>query len=259
MRSLPLAGIAMVCSVCAPATTLVAVWSPEQLLLGADSSVTLETAALKTTGSACKIGQESSSFFAFSGLVDDGATNFHVESLAHEAVAGGGTLEDQLNRFVGLVEKPLASSVALVKRDSPAQFAFLEQGHPVLQAIFAFKGQGPATLAVAQFGVAPDGALAPMAKIIAQGDDGQGPRIIYAGQQAKIREYLNSHQDWYNGEKSDLVRNLIGLEIANSHGEVGGPVDIVKLTPNGARWLQRKTSCETPPTASASLSTGGAQ
>jgi hypothetical protein len=81
-------------------------------------------------------------------------------------------------------------------------------------------------------------------KMIADGDDGRGPRIIYAGQQSHIREYLASHRDWYLGDIPELVRNLVGVEIASSDGKVGGPVDVLELRPHGAaQWIQRKAEC----------------
>ncbi len=243
MRFLPVVGISVLWASIAPATTLVAVWSPHELLLGADSTVTTNLTSGLRFGSACKIESQNSSFFAFSGLVDDRVTGYRADRFAQEAIRLRGTVEQRLQRFVDLTSGPLAQSVALVKRDSPAQYAYLQHGHPVLQAIFALADDGPPALAVAGFELASDGSLKSFSKVVARGNDGHGPRVIYAGQQSRIREYLHEHHDWYSGLPSDIVKNLIELEIANGTGEVGGPVDIVKLTPDGAEWVQRKSQC----------------
>jgi hypothetical protein len=239
-----MAGSAAVCLAVARATTLVAVWSPTELLLAADSAVTRTNGAVLVRGNACKIGQESeASYFALSGLVDDRVSAYNADQLAHDAIALGGTLEQRVGRFINLASGPLAKAVDSVKRESPAQYEFLRQGHPALQAIFADVEKGPASLAVAQINIGPDGSLVPSAQMIAAGDDGRGPRIIYAGAQRHIRDYLDNHDDWSSEDQTALVRKLVELEIGHSSGEVRGPVDIVRITPNAADWVQRKPEC----------------
>lgn len=240
---LQVATLGVACAAASSATTLVALWSPHGLLLGADSRVTTDFSGKTVVGTACKIGRQDSSFFAFSGLVDDRITNYHVESLAQEAIAQGGEVEAQLSRFLELAEGPLSRAVSLIRQQSPEQYDYLRQGHPVLQAIFGFVEHGPPVLAVAGFGLTAEGKLAAFSRVIARGDDGLGPRLIYAGQQSRIRAYLDSHRDWASGGETDLVRRLIQLEITSSDGAVGGPVDLVRLTAAGAEWVQRKSQC----------------
>lgn len=244
MRCLSLVGLTALCVSAGSATTLVAVWSPTQVLLGADSSVVTDLVTGTTTGSACKIGQQKQTFFAFSGLVDDRATGYRADALARQAMMQSGSMDERLSRFLELAREPLTRSVKLVRHDSPARYKFLQQGHPVLQVIFASAEQGRPALSIAGFRLTPDGVLTSFSNTIAEGDDGRGPRIVYAGQQSKIREYLHDHRDWYTGTQPDLVRNLIQLEESDSEGEVGGPVDIVRLTAAGAEWIDRKPECQ---------------
>jgi hypothetical protein len=247
MNVLRIAVAAILGGALAPATTLVAVWSPEHLLLGADSMVTtMTTHGLPIHGSACKIVQQGESYFAFSGLVEDVTTSYRADALAHQAFATGGSLEQRLDRFVELVREPLLRSLLQVKKDSPEQYASLLQGRPALQAIFGLVEHGPPSLGVVGFNLASNGALVPHAQVIAKGNDGRGPRIITAGQQGQIRQYLRDHRDWSEREHSDLVRSLIELEIGNGGGQVGGPVDILQLKPNAAVWVQRKAGCAAP-------------
>jgi hypothetical protein len=39
------------------------------------------------------------------------------------------------------------------------------------------------------------------------------------------------------------VRRLIEIEIAARGEYVGPPIDIVRISRNGAQWIQRKTEC----------------
>ena len=223
------------------ATTLVAIWSPERLLLGADSAVI--TSDRKPPASACKVSQDGQSFYAFSGLVSDSSVGYDVMPLAHKAVQGFGDLSAHLKEFLQLTRDPLSRAVSAVRQDSPAQYLYLQQNHPVLQVIFAEVQHGPPSLGIAQFTLGPGGSLVGFDKIIAQGDDGRGTRIIYAGQQTQIRAYLHEHKDWAGVDPTVLLRDLIESEIKASNGEVGGPIDIVSIEANGANWVQKKSQC----------------
>ena len=99
------------------------------------------------------------------------------------------------------------------------------------------------SLVVAGFGVGPEGQVGDFVRVIARGDDGRGPRIIYAGQQNRIRSYIKTHPDWYQGDRSELLRKLVQMEIDASAGEVGGPVDILAIGPQGPHWVQHKDDC----------------
>ncbi len=223
------------------ATTLVAVWSPERLLIGADSNVI--TSAPDVIGTGCKISRDGPSVYAFSGLVEDRSAGYDIERLAHEAVQGAGDLSIHLNHFLELTRDPLSRAVAALKKDSPDQYAYLQQSHPVLQAIFADVESGAPELGLAGFSLAPDGSLIDFTRIVARGDDGRGARIVYAGQQKHLKEYLREHGDWGSADPEQLIRNLIQSEIDASEGEVGGAIDIVAVEPNGAHWVQRKPQC----------------
>src|SRR5436190_19626059 len=74
----------------ASATTLIAIWSPQRLLIGADSRVISNIP--NVLGNACKIEQTGSTYYAFNGLVADKTAGYNIESLAREAVQGTGDL-----------------------------------------------------------------------------------------------------------------------------------------------------------------------
>jgi hypothetical protein len=227
----------------ASATTLVAVWAPDQLIIGADSAVIYDLGGVAVHGSACKIGRQESTFFAFSGLVDDYSTGFEAAPLAEKAAREGGSLKDRIAIFAELVRDPLAEALARLKADSPADYEYLRRGHPALQAMFADVREGAPSLGVVEFVLMPNGSPTPTVRMVADGDDGRGPRIIYAGQQSEIRRYLAGRRDWYNSDLSDLVRKLVQLEIDSGDGRVGGPVDVLKISPHQAAWVQKKPAC----------------
>ena len=234
---LPALLLASACGV--GATTLVAVWSPERLILGADSLMVTDTAK----ASACKIEHEGPIYFALSGLVQDRTAGFDLAPLARAAMKESGAMAEKLNAFVARVRSPLSKAVLAVKHQSPGDYEYLQTGHPVIQAIFGQMQEGTPVLGVASFELDPEGNLREYASVLADGNDNRGPRIIYAGQQQRIREFIHSHPDWYSGDTVQLTRNLIQMEIDSGTGRVGGPVDIVTIEPNRAEWLQKKAGC----------------
>jgi hypothetical protein len=234
------AAAALILVSAAHATTLVAIWSPGELLLAADSAVIKTSGGLEFRDVGCKIGEGAGTYYALSGLIDDEASGYSAARYAKEAASSGGSLERQADRFVAAVQVPLRSELDALRRDDPSQFGYLAHGHPALQAIFAGIENGQPSLVVAGFGLTPGGDLSSFVSVIARGDDGRGPRIIYAGHQSQIRAYLDSHPDWYGGDRGDLVRKLVQMEIDSSKGQVAGPVDILSIDASGPHWLQHK-------------------
>jgi hypothetical protein len=225
------------------ATTLVALWSPGEVLLAADSAVIRTAGDLNFQTLGCKIGEGAGTYYALSGLIEDEASGYSATRYANQAAASGGNLEAEAASFVVAAQKPLTKELNAMRSNDPAQFAFLSQGHPALQAIFAGVDDGGPALVVAGFGVAPSGELNSFVRVVARGDDGRGPRIIYAGQQSRIRAYLGNHRDWYRGDRADLVRKLVQIEIDASEGQVAGPIDVLSIDNAGAHWVQHKESC----------------
>jgi hypothetical protein len=220
------------------ATTLVALWTPDSIILGADSRVITDSGPLE----ACKIGHKDEVWVAASGLVTESRSGFQFGPMAQLALAHSGGLQQKMFRFAEVVHGPLTKALAVVRLEAPADYARIQTGRPVLQAIFATREAGKPVMATIAFVLGADGELQPRASLI-DGADRRGPRIIYAGQQERIREYLRSHPDWLNGDRQALVRNLVQLEVDAGTPFVGGPVDVMQIDAGGPHWIQRKAAC----------------
>jgi hypothetical protein len=216
------------------ATTLVALWTPDRVVLGADSLVVLNEGLPKASG--CKIAHEGSTFFALSGLVEDQATGLSVQAAATEAARQGGEMPATIGRFVIDVTPKLAKALDLLKREAAMDYEYLKSGRPVLQAIFAGLQNGAPVMATVGFNLDPAGDLRQQTNLVSAGT----PRLIYAGQQGRIREYLKTHRDWLS---ASVIKDLVQLEVDVNSGVVGGPVDLLVLDAKGARWLAKKPEC----------------
>jgi hypothetical protein len=220
------------------ATTLVALWTPDRIVLGADSRVITDVGSSQ----ACKIGLSGDVWMAASGLVAEARSGYLVGPIARRALGDSGPLQGRVERFVEAVQQPLAQAVAALRVDAPADYAQLRSGRPVLQAIFAVRENGRPVLATVALVMNSAGELEPRGSYI-DGSDARGPRLIYAGQQERIRAYIKTHPAWIDDEAHDLVRKLVQVEIDAGSPFVGGPVDVISIDHAGARWIELKSAC----------------
>jgi hypothetical protein len=220
-------------------TTLVALWTPDRIVLGADSMVVSDGPAAYD---ACKIVNAGGTWLAVSGLVTDTGAGFELGPLARLALAPPGTMKEKLARFAASVQPHLQRAYEGLRHDSPVEYARFAGGRPVLQAIFAGQENGRPVLATVGFIPGIDGALEPRASLV-DGSDARGPRLIYAGQQDRIRDYLKTNRNWFESDRQAVVRNLVQLEVDAGTGLVGGPIDIVEIEPAGPHWVQKKSNC----------------
>jgi hypothetical protein len=224
------------------ATTLVAVWTPDEIVLAADSKLMYD-GATAGANTVCKIQREGETFFAFSGLVDDPASGFNAAAIARRAAQAAGGAERRVAAFEKYAVVELKKAIEGIRYDSPSDYKYLRQGHPVLQAIFALPGPTAPVLAIAGFQLDEKGEVRSFSRVVADGSDSAGARVIYAGQQGHIRSYLKSHAEWQNEPPAVLVRKLVELEIGDGTGRVGGPVDIVSVG-RASTWIVKKNGCE---------------
>jgi hypothetical protein len=219
-------------------TTLVALWTPDRIVLGADSRVVTDIGS----SDACKIGHSGDVWMAASGLVVEARTGYSLGTVARRALGDSGPLQLRVGRFVEAVQRPLEQAVAALRVDAPADYALLRSGRPVLQAIFAVRENDHPVLATVALVMNSAGEIEPRGSYV-DGSDARGPRLIYAGRQERIREYIKTHPRWIDDEAHDLVRKLVQVEIDAGSPFVGGPVDVISIDRAGARWIELKSAC----------------
>ena len=239
MRSLKVALCGAMLQFCANATTIVALWTPDRILMAADSRALLGTSAFVDT---CKIGHTGSTWFAVAGLITDATSGYALGNSLHQAMSTPAGLSDKVDRLITTVQPQLTTAIAGIQKDSPEQFADFASGRPILQAVLADTANGRPVMATISFALDSTGALQPRATLI-DGSDARGPRLIYAGQQERIRAWLHAHRGWIDGDNAALVRDLVQLEVDANSPWVGGPVDVVEITAAGPHWLDTKNAC----------------
>lgn len=232
----------------ARATTIVVARTAGEIVIGADSKVT-DAFGNDLNKRACKIRQKGDVFVAIEGLELDRQTNFSVPVILNRALSltASAPVTEKVSMLMGFLVSGLLSELSHLKTHEPeTYFKKIEGGQLFLRIIVAGFEKGQPLVFVRSFralqynpgqiGVAviPDDCLADCKDRVA---------TRFLGESAAIDGLPEETPDFWKAGLSEGVRRLIEVEIAARGEYVGPPIDIVRITPNGAHWIQRKTEC----------------
>ncbi|HEY0404658.1 MAG TPA: hypothetical protein VGC89_02955 [Pyrinomonadaceae bacterium] len=230
------------------ATTIVAVKTPLEIVIGADSKMT-DTFGGGVGNQGCKIVQAGSLFFAYEGLARDRRSGFDIVKIAAAALAlrPQATPAERVSIMTGFITSRLFAELPELKRHDPDTYREkVEGGRTFLKILVAgFEGNQPllfvrgfraAPLSGQMIGVSvlPDDCLA---------DCGAAVSVRMLGETAAIEGLPEETDGFWSGGIAQGVRRLIETEIAARSEYVGPPVDILRIDRAAARWLQKKQGC----------------
>ena len=155
--------------------------------------------------------------------------------------------------LMGFLVSELLSELSHLKTHEPqTYFKKIEGGQLFLRIIVAGFEKGRPLVFVRSFralqynpgqiGVAviPDDCLADCKATVA---------TRFLGESDAIEGLPEETFDFWKAGLSEGVRRLIEIEIAARSEYVGPPIDIVRINPNGAQWITRKSECSEQPTS----------
>lgn len=248
MKLFRLLTILLLLSNSAAATTIVAVRTPAEIVIGADSKVT-DTFGNGFANQACKIVQAGNLFFAYEGLARDRRTGFDIAAIGSRALTlkPDATASERVGILTGFVSTQLFAELSSLKQHDPDTYREkIEGGQTFLKILVAgFEGDKP-LLFVRQFravplnrqtigvGVVPDDCAVECRDEIV---------VRSLGETAAIDGLPEETPGFWQGGIALGVRRLIETEIAARGEYVGPPVDILRLDKAGARWIQKKQAC----------------
>lgn len=230
-------------------TSIVIIKTRQDVLIGADTKVRrFETTGKEATSvSTCKIKQFGGVFVAAAGLVEDTNTGFNIYEAAKSAVEQGGHIAEQALRFENAIGYKLVAEVDSIRRDDPKRFEVLKTAD-VLTITFAGLEAGTPSLTFVSFNssLTPRGAIQINAHQISCPGEvcGIEPAIFFMGDNKAALAYEAKHEKFWLSNPTAAIRKLIGIEIVDRPEDVGPPIDIVRITKNGARWIQKKPECK---------------
>jgi hypothetical protein len=241
------------------ATSVVAVRNNDEIVMGADSKTTL-TPAFDRSGTPdavtkCKIVQTGNLFFASAGSAGivpatlrlNGDPDLDLKEVIAEVLGGEGGIGEKVDNLEKILAVSLTQIAEKARQESAAFFLERFVKRPLHTVIIAGLDHEELVLMVRTFRlvVSMSGALSvEIGRFACPGDCQAAFITVFEGRTEAIREYLrqNEHFLSYN-DPATAVRGLVELEISKDPSFVGPPVDILRLTRQGAEWLQRKSLC----------------
>ena len=227
------------------ATTIVAVKTPSDIYLGADSRVI----GVRPDGTVyfdvkCKIGQVGKLFFAGAGPYEYDPMGLNIRSLLIEAQRPGATVVQTIDRFDTLYADALTRTSTTAREKSPTVYQqYFLNGHVYIYFV-AFENETPRFFARTFTIKSSDDAV----KVDTEQHDcppgcPDTEPTIYGIGYADVMRQLSS-TELQRRPPVQVITELIEASIREDPDhKSGGPIDILHLNNDGARWVQKKQEC----------------
>jgi hypothetical protein len=224
----------------ARATTIVAVRTPDSVLLGTDSKMTAADGA--AVAGQCKIATANGVYWAVANLKKDEEHNFDLDEIAAAAMRGPGSVAARIAGF----ERAVPPKLAEVLNDTPDDVVKeFHENQPSIDIVFAGLEDGVPYIHRRYFEAriqrktddSRKGIFVRTVRPKCSSDPGCltaiGSRRTVAGERARNPAMLSSMG------AAQSIRHLIDTEIAAFPDVVGPPISVLEIDKGGSRWISR--------------------
>ncbi|MFZ0639106.1 MAG: hypothetical protein WA020_02985 [Candidatus Acidiferrales bacterium] len=224
------------------ATTIIAVRTAEFVIIATDSKATYLGQAGPPT--VCKIYNNRQFYFAAAGLDHDARRNFYVKNIVAQSLLPSANFDDQVARVENAVSQSLMTELNRLQREDPGTYAFtMHSSREVVSLVLAQYQDGVPHLAARGFGwIANPAPAIKIDRVTCPGDCSDGRELVSLGEKAAAEKFMREN----TGEDFDLpalATKLVQLEIENSPGDVGPPINEVRLNKDGVTWISNGAGC----------------
>jgi hypothetical protein len=227
-------------------TTIVAIRTPSEVIVGADSKMVAIGDNLSDAGQTCKIIQVDNLFFAHARLFRDTLGTFSVSETVFQARRKGGTILETANNFEELIVPSLIKILEQIKHEHPVYFhQHYENGSAVDIIFFGMEKDVP--VLYLRYFVASSSANGSISIEVKQlncpGDCPTGITYAFLGEQSALNKFLDENPHYSKNGWIPTINKLIEIEAKDKPDFVSLPVDILHLDKNSAEWIQKKSQC----------------
>ncbi len=227
-------------------TTIVAIRTPEEIWIGADSKVT-NVHNKSITKSVCKIKQVGRLFYAFAGFSNYTGSSYDLVSIVNKACRNNLSLSGKVKTFEKLIVPPLSKALKRIQINRPSYFAEEIQDKAVIQIVFAGIENGEPSFFVRNIRVEDNDGNSPtitINEVSCPGDCEGGEMVVYLGHTEAIESFLETKDSFWEIGYAAGIRELITIQIEAEPDDVGPPIDMLRISNRGAKWIQKKPRCQ---------------
>jgi hypothetical protein len=228
------------------ATSVVAFRTAQEIVIAADSRATASN-DLSIHISTCKIRQINSVFVASAGFMFSPATGFSIDQLLSASFKANVSIRQGVGSFERAVIKPMLNQMIWERKRDIASFQREYEGKETVQIVFATIESGIPVLLFRSFkSETVKGKLTfRLARSLnCPGDCTGDIRYVPLGEGEAIAAYMEQNpKEWFRGTFVETAKFFVTLEIKDKPQFVAFPIDVLRLTKDGAEWIQKKEGC----------------
>ena len=225
------------------ATTIVAIRTPDSVVLAADSRGTFAGGG-ETTRNVCKIRRVGDRFFAVAGLSEDPGRGFSAVNIVRRALQASDGVMNAATSAAEAMKDPLKHELTRLAAEDKG---LLERSLRKLPSVIVI-GADNGVRAAAGFHFETQGnnhspEELNLRTLRCPGDCPNGVYTFFVGERSTIDRYVAAHGRAFGMSPEDGAQFLVKLEIEAGTPGVGGPIDAVRVSSSGAEWLSVKPEC----------------
>jgi hypothetical protein len=230
------------------ATSIVAIKTGDDIFIGTDSKVLIEK---DIAISQCKITKMNDIYLVFSGIPALPKSSFNAYELAEKIFTGPGTIDARLDAYDKAIQDKLQEAFEHLRKTDEKLFSrwYTEdvQNRIAMQMLVAGAEKKKTVLAMLEYRIMsqkkePVKLKAIKQNIVTKPGSGQ-PKILFLGMQDGINAIMKKKDFFSDFDEVRNIKEWISAEIAAEPALVGGPIDIIKITPAKTEWIQHKSQC----------------
>lgn len=231
----------------ARATTIVAVKTKNEIVIGADSKVT-DTFGNALPVETCKIVQAGNVFFTYAGFARNNETGFSIPQIAKAALESKpkAKMSEKIEILTKTVVEKLDAEILVLREKSFPTYREKIEGKIFLRILVAGFDKGKPALYVRQFRLGQTSEKGVGVVVINDDCDRKckGENVTrFLGETAAIDGLPEETKDFWKTGLAAGVTSLIETQIAAREEYVGPPIDILQITKKNAVWIRKKDSC----------------
>jgi len=228
-------------------TTIVVIRTPEEVVIAADSTSTIQGDGLTPgTATVCKIYEvDNLLFFAISGLANDARSGFSIPQIVATDARAGGSISARLARMERDVTEALLGELPKLKGRDPGGYEKLVRAKGAVTVMLAGMDDGSPMATSFSIGLTrSDKGLIEtnVTRESCPGNCTNGVRAFWFGEGGEIERLIHSG-GLPQGSMAELAEHLVEAEISAHAPNVGGPVDVLRIRADGPVWVHRKPGC----------------
>ena len=233
-------------------TAIAAYRTENGIVIAADSKATAGDGSFYVDP-ICKIRQFGSTFVAASGLYQWSNPDFDLWDIVSIAAFGARGLSDIVNKFERAVPGPLRNAVTEIKNQEPNLYEERHVDKPTIQVFFLGVENNVITLKYREFKVVREAGDFLSVYVKSFDCPGNlcpaGRGVVLVGKmemdKQKVDEMFKDSFLSRNAKTDtvDLARRFVQMVIDKDPINFGPPIDILSITKDGAKWIQKKETC----------------